>query len=44
MMLVEFVEEFGVSREEAYEYFRTPLHWPHLFKAFGGENPAFQSE
>ena len=35
MMLVEFVEEFGVSREEAYEYFRTPLHWPQLFKAFG---------
>jgi hypothetical protein len=34
-MLLEFNEEFGVSREEAYECFRTPMHWPQLFKAFG---------
>ncbi|MCL7960058.1 MAG: hypothetical protein M8861_07700 [marine benthic group bacterium] len=34
-MRVEFDEEFGVPVEEAYEYFRTPLHWPRLFRAFG---------
>ncbi len=35
MMRVEFDEEFGVPVEQAYEYFRTPLHWPRLFPAFG---------
>ena len=34
-MLFEFDEEFGVPLEEAYEYFRTPAHWPRLFPAFG---------
>ncbi|MBT8461865.1 MAG: hypothetical protein KJO44_05010 [Gemmatimonadetes bacterium] len=34
-MLVEFNEEFGVPVDEAYEYFRTPMHWPQLFSAFG---------
>ena len=34
-MRVEFDEEFGVPAEEAYDYFRTPMHWPRLFKAFG---------
>ena len=34
-MRVEFDEEFGVPIEEAYEYFRTPMHWPRLFPAFG---------
>ena len=35
MMRVEFDEEFGVPVAEAYEYFRSPLHWPRLFRAFG---------
>ena len=34
-MRVEFDEEFGVPIGEAYEYFRTPMHWPRLFSAFG---------
>ena len=34
-MRVEFDEEFGVPVEEAYDYFRTPMHWPRLFRAFG---------
>ena len=35
MMRVEFDEEFGVPVAEAYEYFRSPLNWPRLFRAFG---------
>ena len=34
-MRVEFNEEFGVPVEDAYDYFRTPMHWPQLFGAFG---------
>jgi hypothetical protein len=34
-MRVEFAEEFRVPVEDAYEYFRSPLHWPRLFRAFG---------
>jgi hypothetical protein len=26
-MRVEFNEEFGVSVEDVYDYFRTPMHW-----------------
>ena len=34
-MRVEFNEEFAVPLEDAYDYFRTPMHWPRLFPAFG---------
>jgi hypothetical protein len=34
-MLVEFDEEFAVSVEDAYAYFRSPADWPRLFGAFG---------
>jgi hypothetical protein len=34
-MRVAFNEEFAVPVEEVYEYFRSPLHWPRLFRAFG---------
>ena len=35
-MKIEFEEEFGISAEEAYGYFRTPADWPRLFPAFAG--------
>lgn len=34
-MRIEFEEEFGIPVQEVYEYFRTPMHWPLLFPAFG---------
>ena len=35
-MRIEFDEEFAISVEEAYGYFRTPSDWPRLFPAFAG--------
>lgn len=34
-MRIEFAEEFRVPVGDAYEQFRSPLHWPRLFQAFG---------
>jgi hypothetical protein len=35
-MRIEFDEEFQISVDEAYGYFRTPADWPRLFPAFAG--------
>jgi hypothetical protein len=34
-MLVEFEEEFELSADDVYPYFRSPRDWPRLYGSFG---------